>query len=919
MVDTVPGGNTSTVELNPGATLTGAIDTLGDHDWYRIALVAGQTYTFRTSATGAGDVNDTTITIRDANGVQLAFNDDFGTGAYSQVTFTATTSGFYFVDVGAYNDSLTGNFRISAATAVPLPPDSVPGDTTTTATLAIGGAVTGIINTNGDHDWFKITLVAGQSYIFRTNATTGVNGDIDTLLALRDSAGALLTSNDDGGGGTYSAIRFTATSSGTYFLDVGAFGDNTVGDFNLSAAIAPPLTVYTNDQIADQLVNGYWGGAAYARHFNAVPGGTITVNITGLTAAGQFLAHEALALWSDVTGITFSEITNIAQITFDDVNTGASTSSTRVGSIISSSSINIGTDWLTSYGTTINSYAFQTYIHEIGHALGLGHGGNYNGTAVYASDALYLNDSWSSTIMSYFDQRENTYTNSLGYTRQYSVSPMVADVIATGILYGVSTTTRVGDTRYGFGNTSGRAIYDAATNPNVGYTIVDSGGTDTLDYSGFVSNRINLNPETPSNIGGGVGNVQIARGTVIENAIGGSGNDYLIGNGVANMLEGRGGNDLIFGGAGDDTLIGGLGDDQIIGGAGADIVQYAANFSSATITRLAHGSIGISSSLDGADIVRSAENARFSDISVQITGYARSDANGDGASDVYFFSQSSGLIGRFDILNGVVVNAASFGNAGSGNWDVQATGDFNRDATADVVLKNQSTGQFYVWTATGGVQTGGFSLGVIGTDWDVASSGDFNADGRFDILWRNNLTGQVYVWDLNDNGTILNSASLGVLGTNWTVAQTGDFDRDGDSDVLLRNSQTGQVYIYLLQGGSLVDGRSVGVFGADWKIAAVGNFDGDLISDIALKNTVTGQFYVLLMDDLQTYRGVNLGIIGTNWDIVAAGDYNKDGTDDFLWRNANTGQVYIWTVEDGHQAAVGSGNVGTLTADQIVI
>jgi hypothetical protein len=38
---------------------------------------------------------------------------------------------------------------------------------------------------------------------------------------------------------------------------------------------------------------------------------------------------------------------------------------------------------------TIDSYSFQTYVHEIGHALGLGHGGPYNGSASYGLDNLY--------------------------------------------------------------------------------------------------------------------------------------------------------------------------------------------------------------------------------------------------------------------------------------------------------------------------------------------------------------------------------------------------------------------------------------------------------------------------------------------------------------------------------------------------
>jgi Ca2+-binding RTX toxin-like protein len=85
--------------------------------------------------------------------------------------------------------------------------------------------------------------------------------------------------------------------------------------------------------------------------------------------------------------------------------------------------------------------------------------------------------------------------------------------------------------------------------------LFDSGGNDTLDYSGFATNqRINLNAETFSNVGPGVGNVSIARGVVIENAIGGSGSDTLIGNSVANLLSGRGGGDILTGGLGNDTF-----------------------------------------------------------------------------------------------------------------------------------------------------------------------------------------------------------------------------------------------------------------------------------------------------------------------------------------------------------------------------
>lgn len=373
--------------------------------------------------------------------MQLVQNDDANSAnGYnrSEITFTATSSGTYYLDVSGYG-SATGGYYITASR--PLS-DTIAASSATSGTIAIGASVNGTLDNTGDHDWYAVTLVAGQTYEFTTLATGGAS-DPDTALILRSSSGQLLAYNDDANG-TYSRIRFTATSSGTYYIDVHGWAESQSGAYTLQAAVGTPLTTYTLDQIATQLTNTYWGGTS--RHFNVLPGGTITVNLTGLTAAGANLAREALNLWSDVLGIAFSEVTSGGQITFDDDQDGAFTNSTRSGGIITSASINVSTAWLASSGTTLRSYSFQTYVHEIGHALGLGHAGPYNSTANYAQDAVYLNDAWATTVMSYFDQQENTYFANLGFTYAYAVTPMLADIIAVAALYGGgATNTRTGD------------------------------------------------------------------------------------------------------------------------------------------------------------------------------------------------------------------------------------------------------------------------------------------------------------------------------------------------------------------------------------------------------------------------------------------------------------------------------------------
>jgi Ca2+-binding RTX toxin-like protein len=115
--------------------------------------------------------------------------------------------------------------------------DDFKGDTTSTGRVTVGGAeVTGDLEVLGDSDWFSIELVAGDRYEFRLEEpTTGAGTLRDPYLYLRDSSGILLDSNDDGGGGLNSLLRFTAPQSDTYWLDARGYRDGYTGTYTLSA------------------------------------------------------------------------------------------------------------------------------------------------------------------------------------------------------------------------------------------------------------------------------------------------------------------------------------------------------------------------------------------------------------------------------------------------------------------------------------------------------------------------------------------------------------------------------------------------------------------------------------------------------------------------------------------------------------
>ena len=234
----------------------------------------------------------------------------------------------------------------------------IPGNTSTGARINVGGSVGGSLEVVGDRDWYAITLTAGQS-ITVTLLGFGSSPVPDFYLRIHDAAGNEIAHNDDGAGNYNSLLNFTATTAGTYYIDVGSYADSYAGTYELQVSPYVPPPVFDYDQIADQLVNGFLGepGRQFAplqrhpgRDDHRQPGRTERDRAN--------LARHALQLWSDALGINFSETGNSnAQITFhhddgDASDISAFSTSSTSGGLIISSEVNIDSGWVSTYGTT---------------------------------------------------------------------------------------------------------------------------------------------------------------------------------------------------------------------------------------------------------------------------------------------------------------------------------------------------------------------------------------------------------------------------------------------------------------------------------------------------------------------------------------------------------------------------------------
>ncbi len=690
---------------------------------------------------------------------------------------------------------------------------------------------------------------------------------------------------------------------------------------------------------SEMLSNGYGYYAPNAQGVQTYYALSQYFEFGAFTADQKATARIAIGYWDDVVAVSFREVTTMssADITFGNLTNSPTTQAYAYlpqTNLSSDAAFNAqiariaGDVWvsnsqISNFEFGPNGYGRQTLTHEIGHAIGLSHPGAYNFsanfTATYANGAEYYQDTRNYSIMSYWNGRDTAD----GTTRDfdwnlmavgYGTTPMVHDILEIQKIYGADTTTRTGDTVYGFNSTAGKDVFDFTVNKAPITTIWDAGGTDTLDASGYRTDQeINLTPGSLSSIGGVTyaefqdgtltlakinanraamstrytaltqaqyndnvaalagnalfgrltNNVGIAYGAIIENAVGGRGNDTIIGNDVANILTGNAGNDSLLGGLGDDVLIGGVGADTLNGGDGVDIASYRDATAGVTVSLLTGTGSG---DVAAGDVLISIERIDGSAFGDTLTG-------GNNADWLYGFAGNDSLDGGAgnDWLDGGLDNDTLLGGTGA---DTLFGGDGND--RLDGGNDNDSL------DGGSGADT---LFGGSGMDILIGGIGDDSLDGGSDA---DRLEG-------GDGNDIL----LGGIGRDTLFGGSGADTLDGGID---DDSLDGGDGVDVLLGGN---GRDTLIGGLGDDTLSGGN-DDDRLNGGAGNDTLTGGFGkdVFVISDLRGTDTITDFRRGEDKIDLTGIDANTNvsGTQGFTWIGSN---AFTGTAGELHTYMVG--------------
>ena len=482
-----------------------------------------------------------------------------------------------------------------------------------------------------------------------------------------------------------------------------------------------------------------------------------------LTSAQQSAVLDILGSFSAVSGLTFTKVSGGGgELRFGqtDMTYPAHAYTPWEDPLAGDSWYAIDPDLATPVQ---GNYAYFTFMHEIGHSLGLKHGHETDtfGSLTYAHDAMEY------SIMTYRAYQggavEGSFTNE---TFGYAQSLMMYDIAALQHMYGANYTTNSGDSVYRWSATTGEmsinGVGQGAPGENrVFMTVWDGGGNDTYDLSAYTTGvDIDLRPgewTTTSevqlaNLGesrtphGNIANALLHNGdqrALIENAFGGSGDDRINGNDVANILNGGGGADSLYGFGGDDMLVAGAAALKTVIEAPRNLDRTFANAISldSAMSLVADPNIGSSTTIPHATVVAvSTGSAEYFKITVPKAGQVVIDIDLSAAAMRLSICDSSGKVLASNSGSTVKDPGSTFSNAfltysvtTPGVYYVQMMASNGSPLIAGYEYTLHVSVPGAIGTKTGSLLDGGEGsdtlLGSEGTDTLIGGNGDDKLTG----------------------------------------------------------------------------------------------------------------------------------------------------------------------------------------------
>jgi uncharacterized protein (DUF1800 family) len=145
------------------------------------------------------------------------------------------------------------------------------------------------------------------------------------------------------------------------------------------------------------------------------------------------------------------------------------------------------------------------------------------------------------------------------------------------------------------------------------------------------------------------------------------------------------------------------------------------------------------------------------------------DANGDGMGDIYWRHRD----GRNRIWlmgDGVFLQSINLPSRDP-VWQLVGVGTFDNNGVADILWRHPVSGKAIIWFMSGSVISYRSDELFIthGGEWQPEMIADYNGDNRADILWRQQATGQMLVW-LMDGPVRIGSGSVPSQGPGFVLA-----------------------------------------------------------------------------------------------------------------------------------------------------